>query len=116
MVFVPRGEDVVLPCSFTHPRQQHYSGKITVKWLARESRAPPFFTCSVTNDSMEGKHGCAESELKYSTYGDLRRGELSLLIRSVQLSDNGTFFCRVELEGLLKYFQKETQLYVTGED
>ncbi|KAL3064970.1 hypothetical protein OYC64_001080 [Pagothenia borchgrevinki] len=113
VVFVPRGEDVVLPCSFTHPRQQHYSGMITVKWLARESRALPFFTCSVTNDSMEGKHGCAESELKYSTYGDLRRGELSLLIRRVQLSDNGTFFCRVELEGFRQYFQKETQLYVT---
>ncbi|KAK1895221.1 Sialic acid-binding Ig-like lectin 15 [Dissostichus eleginoides] len=113
VVFVPRGEDVVLPCSFTHPRQQHYSGMITVKWLARESNALPFFTCSVRNDSMEGKRGCAESQLKYSTYGDLRRGELSLLIRRVQLGDNGTFFCRVELEGYRQYFQKETQLYVT---
>ncbi|KAF3839029.1 hypothetical protein F7725_017746, partial [Dissostichus mawsoni] len=102
-----------LPCSFTHPRQQHYSGMITLKWLARESNALHFFTCSVRNDSMEGKHGCAESHLKYSTYGDLRRGELSLLIRRVQLGDNGTFFCRVELEGYRQYFQKETQLYVT---
>ncbi|XP_010769329.1 sialic acid-binding Ig-like lectin 15, partial [Notothenia coriiceps] len=113
VVFVPRGEDVVLPCSFTHPRQQHYSGMITVKWLARQSNAPPFFICSVRNESMEGKRGCAESQLKYSTYGDLRRGELSLLIRRVQLGDNGTFFCRVEMEGLLQHFQKETQLYVT---
>ncbi|XP_034073828.1 sialic acid-binding Ig-like lectin 15 [Gymnodraco acuticeps] len=113
VVFVPRGEDVVLPCSFTHPRQQRYSGMITLKWLARESNALPFLTCSVRNESMEGKHGCAESELKYSTYGDLRRGELSLLIRRVQLGDNGTFFCRVELDRVLQYIQKETQLYVT---
>ncbi|KAK5891643.1 hypothetical protein CesoFtcFv8_012101 [Champsocephalus esox] len=113
VVFVPRGEDVVLPCSFTHPRQQHYSGMVTLKWLAREPNALPFLTCSIRNESMEGKHGCAESELKYSTYGDLRRGELSLLIRRVQLGDNGTFFCRVELDGLRQYIQRETQLYVT---
>ncbi|XP_034073825.1 sialic acid-binding Ig-like lectin 15 [Gymnodraco acuticeps] len=113
VVFVPRGEDVVLPCSFTHPRQQRYSGMITLKWLARESNALPFLTCSVRNESMEGQHSCAVSEFKYSTYGDLRRGELSLLIRRVQLGDNGTFFCRVELDRVLQYIQKETQLYVT---
>ncbi|KAK5921658.1 hypothetical protein CgunFtcFv8_019005 [Champsocephalus gunnari] len=113
VVFVPRGEDVVLPCSFTHPRQQHYSGRVTLKRLAREPNALPFLACSVRNESMEGKRGCAESELKYSMYGDLRRRELSLLIRRVQLGDNGTFFCRVELHGLGQYIQRETQLYVT---
>ncbi|XP_063735869.1 sialic acid binding Ig-like lectin 15, like isoform X2 [Eleginops maclovinus] len=113
VVFAPRGEDVVLPCSFTHPEQQSYSGEITLKWLARESNAKPFFVCSVRNDSIQGKYGCAESQLKYSLKGDLRRGELSLLIRRLQLGDNGTFFCRVELQGFRKFIQKETQLYVT---
>uniref|UniRef100_A0A8C9XF04 Ig-like domain-containing protein n=1 Tax=Sander lucioperca TaxID=283035 RepID=A0A8C9XF04_SANLU len=113
VVFVPRGEDAVLGCSFTHPYQQHYSGKIAVKWLAREARAPPFFSCSVNNDSMEGRVGCSDSELKYSLEGDPRRGELSLLFRKVHLGDNGTYFCRVELEGAWQNIQKKTQLYVT---
>uniref|UniRef100_A0A8C9XKE5 Ig-like domain-containing protein n=1 Tax=Sander lucioperca TaxID=283035 RepID=A0A8C9XKE5_SANLU len=111
---VMKGEDAVLGCSFTHPYQQHYSGKIAVKWLAREARAPPFFSCSVNNDSMEGRVGCSDSELKYSLEGDPRRGELSLLFRKVHLGDNGTYFCRVELEGAWQNIQKKTQLYVTA--
>ncbi|XP_054476900.1 sialic acid binding Ig-like lectin 15, like [Anoplopoma fimbria] len=115
VVFVPRGQDAVLSCSFTHPRQQHYSGTITVKWLARESKAPPFFRCTVKNDSVGGINDCGASGLKYSLEGDPRWGELSLLIRKVHLEDNGTYFCRVELQGLWKQDQKETQLYVTAE-
>ncbi|XP_034722271.1 sialic acid-binding Ig-like lectin 15, partial [Etheostoma cragini] len=98
VVFVPRGEDAVLRCSFTHPSQEHYSGKVTVKWLARESGAPPFFSCSVRNNSMEGRVGCSASELKYSLEGDPRRGDVSLLFRAVDLGENGTYFCRVELD------------------
>lgn len=115
VVFVPRGEDAVLGCSFTHPRQQHYSGLITVKWLARESNTLPFFICSVKNDSAGRLDDCSVSELRHSLQGDPRRGELSLLIRRVHLGDNGTFFCRVELDGWRNYYQRETQLYVTGE-
>ncbi|XP_049902321.1 sialic acid-binding Ig-like lectin 15 isoform X2 [Epinephelus moara] len=111
VVFVPRGEDAILSCSFTHSRQQDYSGKIAVKWLARESNTPPFIICTVKNDSTEGL--CSVPELKHSLLGDPRRGELSLLIRRVHLSDNGTYFCRVELDGWRNSFQKGTQLYVT---
>ncbi|XP_042346242.1 sialic acid-binding Ig-like lectin 15 isoform X1 [Plectropomus leopardus] len=113
VVYVPRGEDAVLSCSFTHPRQQSYSGKITVKWLARESNAPPFLICSIKNESTAEL--CSISELKHSVVGDPRRGELSLLIRSVHLGDNGTYFCRVELDSWIAKIQKETQLYVTVE-
>ncbi|XP_078027402.1 sialic acid binding Ig-like lectin 15, like isoform X2 [Epinephelus lanceolatus] len=111
VVFVPRGEDAILSCSFTHSRQQDYSGKIAVKWLARESNALPFIICTVKNDSTEGL--CSVPELKHSLLGDPRWGELSLLIRRVHLSDNGTYFCRVELDGWRNSFQKGTQLYVT---
>ncbi|XP_068586039.1 sialic acid binding Ig-like lectin 15, like isoform X2 [Cebidichthys violaceus] len=115
VVFVPRGQDAVLGCSFTHPRQRDYSGTIAVKWLAREAAAPPFFVCSVKNDSVGGLGDCSPSDFKYSLEGDPRRGELSLLIRRVHLSDNGTYFCRVELQYWMSSDQKETQLYVTVE-
>ncbi|XP_039973976.1 sialic acid-binding Ig-like lectin 15 [Xiphias gladius] len=114
-VTVSRGEDAVLGCSFTHPRQQHYSGRITVKWLARVSDALPFFSCSVKNDSREEFSSCSSSGIKYSLDGDPRRGELSLLVKKVQLIDNGWFFCRVELDGQWDNFQKHVRLYVTGE-
>lgn len=114
-VTVSRGEDAVLGCSFTHPRQQHYSGRITVKWLARVSDALPFFSCSVKNDSREEFSSCSSSGIKYSLDGDPRRGELSLLVKKVQLIDNGWFFCRVELDGQWDRFQKQVRLYVTGE-
>ncbi|XP_070767840.1 sialic acid binding Ig-like lectin 15, like [Enoplosus armatus] len=115
VVSVPRGEDAVLSCSFTHPKQQDYSGKITVKWLARESHAYPFFSCSVRNDSMEGLNDCSVSGLKHSLEGDPRQGELSLLISRAQLTDNGTYFCRVELDSSWwSNSQKEIQLYVTA--
>ncbi|XP_076594222.1 sialic acid binding Ig-like lectin 15, like isoform X2 [Chaetodon auriga] len=114
VVTVPRGEDAVLSCSFTHPKQQDYSGKIIVRWLARESHALPFFSCSIKNDSMEEPSGCSGSGLRYSLKGDPRRGELSLLIRQVHEADNGTYFCYVELDGWRNYLRKETHLYMTA--
>ncbi|XP_022617245.1 sialic acid-binding Ig-like lectin 15 isoform X1 [Seriola dumerili] len=115
VVTVSRGEDAFLDCSFTHPRQQRYSGEITVKWLAGEPKASPFFICSVRNNSMDGLGNCSASGLKRSLAGDPRRGELSLLIRKTQLMDNGRYFCRVELEVQREGYQKETQLHVTAE-
>uniref|UniRef100_A0A3Q1BM03 Ig-like domain-containing protein n=1 Tax=Amphiprion ocellaris TaxID=80972 RepID=A0A3Q1BM03_AMPOC len=113
VVTVSRGEDAILNCSFTH-KQKNYSGNITVKWLARDPYTEPFFQCSVKNDSMEGGNDCSGSGLKFSLDGDPRRGQLSLLIRKVQLTDNGTFFCRVELEGRSDYLKRKIDLYVAG--
>ena len=114
VVSVPRGEDAVLSCSFTHPRQQDYSGLITVKWIARETNALPFFKCSVRNDSMEELKDCPGSELKHSLRGDPRQGDLSLVIRKVHVADSGPYFCRVELDGWRQNQQGETRLRVTG--
>ncbi|KAM8733997.1 sialic acid binding Ig-like lectin 15, like isoform 2-T3 [Acanthopagrus schlegelii] len=113
VVSVPRGEDAVLSCSFTHPRQQDYSGPITVKWFARETSALPFFKCSVRNDSMEELKDCSGSELKFSLRGDPRQGDLSLVIRKVHVADSGPYFCRVELSGVRQNQQEETRLRVT---
>ncbi|XP_041843496.1 sialic acid-binding Ig-like lectin 15 isoform X2 [Melanotaenia boesemani] len=118
VVTVSRGEDAVLTCSLTTGKMG-YSGKITVKWMARQTNTPPFFQCSVKNDSLEEPNPCAASGLKYSLAGDPRHGELSLLIRKVELSDNGTFFCRVEAENnvrwMANYLEEKTDLYVTAQ-
>jgi len=116
-VAVSRGEDTILSCSFTLG-QVAYSGMITVKWLAREPKTAPFFECSVKNDSVEAPNPCMVSGLKYSLNGDPRRGELSLLIRKVQLTDIGVFFCRVEVDQAItwgrKYLKEKIYLDVNG--
>ncbi|KAM7421676.1 hypothetical protein PAMA_015699 [Pampus argenteus] len=113
-VSVSRGDDAVLGCSFTHPRQQDYSGTITVQWLAREANNQPFFQCSVRNHSMAELSDCSGPGLRFSVVGDPRQGALSLRIRRVQLTDEGVYYCRVELDEKPSSFQKKTHLDVTA--
>ncbi|XP_062256288.1 sialic acid-binding Ig-like lectin 15 [Platichthys flesus] len=112
-VSASRGEDAVLSCSLTSSRGQQSSGQIHVRWLTADSS--PFLSCSVRNDSAtQGRGECSFPELKHSLTGDPRRGELSLLIREVQLTDSGQYFCSVELEGW-RSLREKTQLLVTAE-
>ncbi|XP_039886838.1 sialic acid-binding Ig-like lectin 15 isoform X4 [Simochromis diagramma] len=112
-VRVSRGEDAVLGCFFTPTRD--YSGMIKVTWKFAASNAPPFLDCPVKNDSMHGANPCAFSDLKHSLKGDPRWGDGSLLIRDVQLTDNGAYFCRVELDGWKNFKKAKTELYVGAE-
>ncbi|XP_075322653.1 sialic acid binding Ig-like lectin 15, like [Odontesthes bonariensis] len=118
-VTVSRGEDAILSCSF-RPEGVAYTGGITVKWLARERKAAPFFQCSLKNDSVGASNPCLVSGLRYSLNGDPRRGELSLLIRKVQLTDGGVFFCRVEVDRAVtwlggSHLMEEILLHVNAE-
>ncbi|XP_071377765.1 sialic acid binding Ig-like lectin 15, like [Centroberyx affinis] len=112
VVHAPRGEDAVLSCSFTHSKQQDYSGSIIVKWLAREKTGEPFFRCSVRNDSSERLSDCSTPQ--FSLDGDPRRGVLSLRIGALQFNNNGTYYCGVELDKTGESLEKEIQLYVTA--
>uniref|UniRef100_A0A7N9B0F8 Sialic acid-binding Ig-like lectin 15 n=1 Tax=Mastacembelus armatus TaxID=205130 RepID=A0A7N9B0F8_9TELE len=107
------GQDAILGCYFSHSRQQTYSGLITVSWLARDSNTQPLLICEVRNDSREGLSDCSASRLKHSLSGDPRRADVSLRIRNVALTDNGTYFCKVKLDGS-KTSQKATHLYVNA--
>uniref|UniRef100_A0A7N8Y403 Sialic acid-binding Ig-like lectin 15 n=1 Tax=Mastacembelus armatus TaxID=205130 RepID=A0A7N8Y403_9TELE len=112
-ISVSRGQDAILGCYFSHSRQQTYSGLITVSWLARDSNTQPLLICEVRNDSREGLSDCSASRLKHSLSGDPRRADVSLRIRNVALTDNGTYFCKVKLDGS-KTSQKATHLYVNA--
>uniref|UniRef100_A0A674C5Z2 Immunoglobulin domain-containing protein n=1 Tax=Salmo trutta TaxID=8032 RepID=A0A674C5Z2_SALTR len=82
------GGDVVLPCSFTHPKQQI------------QFHDKPFFQCKVTNVTTGGMNECSvpESYQRFSVKGDPKQRDLSLLIRDLAVTDNGVYFCRVELD------------------
>uniref|UniRef100_A0AAZ3QUY8 Ig-like domain-containing protein n=1 Tax=Oncorhynchus tshawytscha TaxID=74940 RepID=A0AAZ3QUY8_ONCTS len=94
------GGDVVLPCSFTHPKQQDYSKGITVQWITRQFHDTPFFQCKVKNVTTGGMNECSvpESYQRFSVKGDPKQRDLSLLIRDLTVTDNGVYFCRVELD------------------
>lgn len=94
------GGDVVLPCSFTHPKQQDYPKDITVQWITRQFHDKPFFQCKVTNVTTGGMNECSvpESYQRFSVKGDPKQRDLSLLIRDLAVTDNGVYFCRVELD------------------
>jgi hypothetical protein len=94
------GGDVVLPCSFTHPKQQDYSKGITVQWVTRQFHDKPFFQCKVKNVTTGGMNECSvpESYQRFSVKGDPKQRDLSLLIRDLAVTDNGVYFCRVELD------------------
>ncbi|XP_046898944.1 sialic acid binding Ig-like lectin 15, like isoform X2 [Hypomesus transpacificus] len=108
------GEDVVLPCTFTHPQQNTYSGVITVQWLFRQSKAKPFFECKMQNVTQRKPDRClvSESSLRFFIHEDPRESKLSLLVRNLTLTDNGDYFCRVELE--YNRCQSPTHLNVTA--
>ncbi|KAM8826609.1 sialic acid-binding Ig-like lectin 15 [Synchiropus picturatus] len=97
-VLAARGDDALLNCSFTHPRQSSYSGRINVNWLTTEASSRPFFTCSFHNSSDADVSKCSIPGYKYTLAGDLRQGALVLLIRNLTLADERKYFCRVELE------------------
>lgn len=111
------GKDVTLPCSFTHPRQDTYTGIIRVQWLARASNALPFFQCQIQNVTRrQSNEDCLvpDSSLRFSIDGDPRRRQLSLRIRNLALTDNGAYYCRVELEHDKYQSKSPTQLHVTA--
>ncbi|XP_061884849.1 sialic acid binding Ig-like lectin 15, like isoform X2 [Entelurus aequoreus] len=92
-----RGQDVVLTCSFTHPKQDHYAGNIMVEWSKDSKQSgKPFFACSIQNISSVNLRACSWS--RYSLHGDPRQGVLLLLIERVQPNDEGEYSCRIKLD------------------
>ncbi|XP_067094658.1 sialic acid binding Ig-like lectin 15, like [Osmerus mordax] len=110
------GGDVVLPCTFTHPQQNTYFGVITVQWLFRRSNAMPFFECKMQNITQRKPYRCLdpESSQRFFIHDDPRESKLSLLVRNLTLTDNGDYYCRVELEYNKFQLKSPTHLNVTA--
>ncbi|XP_029601229.1 sialic acid-binding Ig-like lectin 15 isoform X1 [Salmo trutta] len=81
-------------------KQQDYPKDITVQWITRQFHDKPFFQCKVTNVTTGGMNECSvpESYQRFSVKGDPKQRDLSLLIRDLAVTDNGVYFCRVELD------------------
>ncbi|XP_063054056.1 sialic acid binding Ig-like lectin 15, like [Engraulis encrasicolus] len=106
--------NVILPCTFTHPDQDSYSGRIRVQWKTDQHRyADPFFQCTAINSTLlvsgdKEDYNCSVAAGRFSLRGDPRRGDLSLLIRDAWLNDTRVYFCRVELDGVGQNYQSKS--------
>ncbi|XP_067255192.1 sialic acid binding Ig-like lectin 15, like [Chanodichthys erythropterus] len=92
------GQNVILPCAFTHPRQNTYTGVIHVKWI-KESKKEPIFHCTLDNrtNSQDSCTNLKPSE-RLSLNGNPRKGDLSLRISNLEFTDAAHYTCRVELD------------------
>ncbi|XP_051922500.1 sialic acid-binding Ig-like lectin 15 isoform X1 [Hippocampus zosterae] len=95
-VSVLRGQDAILGCSFTHPKQDRYTDNITLSWIRGIETNSPFFQCNVKNDSLAKLECLALGE--YSLAGNLRQGNASLRISAVQVQQDAVYFCKIELK------------------
>ncbi|KAJ8354152.1 hypothetical protein SKAU_G00217190 [Synaphobranchus kaupii] len=94
-----KGQNTILPCSFTHPDQQFFTGEILVKWITGTFHGDTIFQCSVLNSTGGGQEQCSDPKApnRYSVQGNPRDRNLSLLIQGLELSDINQYYCRVEL-------------------
>ncbi|XP_051577010.1 sialic acid binding Ig-like lectin 15, like isoform X2 [Myxocyprinus asiaticus] len=98
-VNVSMGQRVVLPCVFTHPKQNNYTSNINVSWMQDSYKNPPFFKCIFWNNT-NGQDNCSDARppKRFFLHGNPRKGDISLGITNLQFTDTKQYFCRVELK------------------
>ncbi|XP_065154670.1 sialic acid binding Ig-like lectin 15, like [Paramisgurnus dabryanus] len=109
-----KGQNVILPCVFTHPKQATYTSKITVKWIQHRSE-DLIFHCSLQNQTDGQNQECyLTSPMPLWLSGNPRKGNLSLGISDSQFTDNKRYICRVELDYESYQSKISTLLNITG--
>uniref|UniRef100_A0A1A7YPF4 Sialic acid binding Ig-like lectin 15 n=1 Tax=Iconisemion striatum TaxID=60296 RepID=A0A1A7YPF4_9TELE len=92
------GYPVVLPCTFSHPQHSQHSS-LQVLWrLGHGQGATVLYRCT----SRPGAPTCEpgpQQDQRYRLEGNPREHDLSLRINSLNLQDNGRYYCRVEVQG-----------------
>ncbi|XP_077070054.1 sialic acid binding Ig-like lectin 15, like [Siphateles boraxobius] len=92
------GESVILPCVFTHPRQNNYKGAIAVKWIKGREL---IFHCNLHN-TTNSQDNCTDllqrSSERLSLNGYPKKGDISLRISNLKFTDATRYYCRVELD------------------
>ncbi|KTF79075.1 hypothetical protein cypCar_00039213 [Cyprinus carpio] len=107
------GQNMILPCIFTHPKQNTYTGDITVKWM-QVNKHEPIFICILHNETNAQDSNCIfpRSSERLLLQGDPRKGDISLGINNLQFTDASQYICRVELN--YNKFEKHTTLNVNA--
>ncbi|XP_016313649.1 sialic acid binding Ig-like lectin 15, like [Sinocyclocheilus anshuiensis] len=107
------GQNVILPCIFTHPKQNSYTGDINIKWMQGKIHEP-IVQCTFYNKTkgQDGKCIYSTSSERLLLQGNHRNGDISLSINNLQFTDASQYTCRVELD--YNQFNKHTTLNVNA--
>uniref|UniRef100_A0A8C3VYX5 Ig-like domain-containing protein n=1 Tax=Catagonus wagneri TaxID=51154 RepID=A0A8C3VYX5_9CETA len=88
-VTATEGQTVILPCT--------YRGEITTSCWGQG--ACTLLSCSNSIIMANGYRVTYQKSSHYSLRGHIERGDVSLTITKVKLSDSGVYCCRVEKRG-----------------
>lgn len=106
------GQNVILPCSFTHPQHDTYTGIIIVIWM-QENKKEPVFQCSLSNKTNSQDGNCTQRPSKrFWLHGNPGKRDLSLAITNLQFYDAAKYVCRLMLDYNL---HRTTELIVNVE-
>ncbi|CAL8355334.1 unnamed protein product [Merluccius merluccius] len=101
------GQDVTLPCSY----DAVYYGRLALCW----GRGPiPNSGCNSEVLKADSRSVVSRQSERYRLMGDLNRGDVSLTILQVQLSESGIYGCRVDIPGWFNDHKHETTLSVVA--
>ncbi|XP_051577013.1 sialic acid binding Ig-like lectin 15, like isoform X3 [Myxocyprinus asiaticus] len=96
-VNVSMGQRVVLPCVFTHPKQNNYTSNINVSWMQDSYKNPPFFKCIFWNNT-NGQDNCSDARppKRFFLHGNPRKAPaqiISLDLDSEATDQSGMLTC-----------------------
>ncbi|XP_055015331.1 cell adhesion molecule DSCAML1-like isoform X2 [Boleophthalmus pectinirostris] len=99
------GQDVTIACNY----DIKYYGKLAVCW----GRGPiPNRGCANEVIRTDGAGVTSRASERYTMFGNLGEGDVSLTIRNLQETDSGTYGCRVDIPGWFNDHKHETLLNV----
>ncbi|KAK0140744.1 Protein sidekick [Merluccius polli] len=101
------GQDVTLPCSY----DAAYYGRLALCW----GRGPiPRRGCNNEVLQADSRSVVSRQSMRYRLMGNLNRGDVSLTILQVQLSESGIYGCRVDIPGWFNDHKHEMTLRVVA--
>ncbi len=98
------GSCVVIPCSFNYPEPENKVSKFSGMWLDQTNQ---FIYHPVESKIMQSYRNRTELQ------GDVKQRSCSLKIDSLQESDRGPFYFRIEMENYEKFSYKTKTVSIT---